>query len=261
MLRKPGCGTRLNCLHFGLGAFLLFAWAAPAAAQTAETVEGLGPRNGRWELEYVGQFGNAQGTPDKRQHSGQSFYGVTDRLALGGETQLSYRSGPLVKEDRLYFDYDSAIAIARFSDPERDPIGLGLWVQAGLDVSDGELARIEARFIAEKRTPRWWGQANLMLRRVNEGKQEGGLAAYAFRVRYALGTSTWVGAEASGQALELGGFSRDALDRGHFLGPNLTHRFRIGGDNELHLGASYLRRVDEHRGLRNLVQVSAALRF
>ncbi|HEY0086978.1 MAG TPA: hypothetical protein VGB65_13860 [Allosphingosinicella sp.] len=260
-MRTPvGTKLRLTWLSRCAVALLLLA-GLPAAAQEAETVEGLGPENGEWELEYVGQFGKAKGTPDKRQHSGQSFYGVTDRLALGGETQLSYRSGPLVRNDRLYFDYDSAIAIFRFSDAEEDPIGLGLWVQAGLDLSDGELARLEAQLIAEKKTPRWWAQGNLMLRRVNERAQEGGLIAYAARGRRAVGPATWLGVEASGQAAELGGFRRDPLDKGHFIGPNLTHRIALPRDNDLQLGVAYLHRWDEHRGLRNLLQVSGTLRF
>lgn len=261
MMSKPGHRTSTSRLPAALGALLLLLGGVPAAAQTAETVEGLGPENGDWELEYVGDFGDANGSKSKRQHSGQSFYGVKDWLALGGETQLSYRSGPLVPQDRLYFDYDSAIAIIRFSDPEKDPIGLGLWVQAGLDVSDGELARLEARMIAEKKTSSWWGQANLMLRRVNEGRQEGGYVAYAVRVRHALGSSTWIGAEASGQALELGGFRREPLDKGHYLGPNLMQEVALGRDDRLRLGVSYLHRLDEHQGLRNLLQISAALRF
>jgi hypothetical protein len=260
-MRAP-VGTKLRLTWLArCAAALLLLTGLPAAAQEAETVEGLGPDDGEWELEYVGQFGEAGGTRDKRQHSGQSFYGVTDRLALGGETQLSYRSGPLVRNDRLYFDYDSAIAIFRFSDAEEDPIGLGLWVQAGLDLSDGELARLEARLIAEKKTPRWWAQGNLMLRRVNERAQEGGLIAYAARARRAIGPATWLGVEASGQAAELGGFRRDPLDRGHFIGPNLTHRIALPRDNDLQLGVTYLRRWDEHRGLRNLLQVSGTLRF
>ncbi len=261
MISKPARKARTSRFPGAVGALLLLLTGVPAAAQTAETVEGLGPENGNWELEYVGEFGDANGSKDKRQHSGQSFYGVKDWLALGGETQLSYRSGPLVRKDRLYFDYDSAIAILRFSDAEKDPVGLGLWLQAGLDASDGEFARLEARFIAEKKTPRWWGQANLMLRRVNEGKQEGGYAAYAFRLRHALGASTWIGAEASGQALELGGFRREPLDKGHYLGPNLMHEIPLAGDDRLRLGVSFLHRLDEHQGLRNLLQVSAGLRF
>jgi hypothetical protein len=261
MIGRPAQKPSTSRLRDSLGAVLLLLTCVPAAAQTAETVEGLGPQQGDWELEYVGEFGDANGSKDKRQHSGQSFYGVKDWLALGGETQLSYRSGPLVKQDRLYFDYDSAIAIVRFSDPEKDPVGLGFWVQAGLDVSDGELARLEARFIAEKKALHWWGQANLMIRRVNQEKQEGGYVAYALRLRHAIGSSTWIGGEASGQMLELGGFAREPLEKGHYLGPNLMQEIGLGNHARLRLGVSYLHRLDEHQGLQNLLQISAALRF
>jgi hypothetical protein len=229
-------------------------------AQNAETVEGLGPDDGHWELEYVGQFGDANGSVDRRQHSGQSFYAISPGLAIGGETQLSYRSGPLVN-DRLYFDYDSAIAIVRFAHAEEDPVGLGLWLQAGLDASDGEIARLEGRVIAEKKTPRWWAEGNLMLRRVNEREQEGGVIAYSARLRHALEPDTWLGIEASGQALELGGFNRKPLDRGQFLGPSFAREIALRGDAQLQLGITYLRRLDDHQGLRNLLQIVAGLRF
>ena len=173
MIAESAPTSRSSRFAAFVGPLLLLLAPVGATAQEAESVEGLGPDDGDWELEYVGQFGDAKGSADKRKHSGQSFYGVTKSLAIGGETQLSYRSGPFVREDRLYFDYDSAIAILRFSNAE-DPVGLGLWIQAGLDLSDGELARLEARLIAEKKSPRWWAQANLMLRRVNEDEQEGG---------------------------------------------------------------------------------------
>ena len=259
MTGKFAYTRRMRRLSASLIGLLGLALAAPAMAQGVETVESLGPDNGDWELEYEGQIGDANGSDDARQHSGQSFYGVTDWLALGGETQLSYRSGPLV-EDRLYFDYDSAVAIVRFSDAAEDPLGVGVWLQASLD-SDGELARLEARLIAEKKLPQWWGQANLMLRRVNEEKQEGGYVAYSARLRRAVGPATWVGIEASGQAIELGGFGQDPLDKGHFAGPNLMHEFTLGGDDKLELGVSYLHRLDEHRGLRNLFQITAALQL
>ena len=258
---EPLPNIRIGAILVRLVALLLGLAAVPAGAQTAENVEGLGPEDGAWELEYVGQVGNAKGSRDKRQHSGQSFYGVTDWLALGGETQLSYRARPDRRSDRLYFDYDSAIGIFRFSDPEADPVGLGLWIQAGLDMSDGELARLEARLIADRRTASWRGQANLMLRRINEGRQEGVIAAYALRLRHRILGSTWAGVETSGQMFELSGFNLNPLDKGHYLGPNVMHRFEIGRENNLDLQVSYLHRLDKHQGLRNLLQVSGTLRF
>jgi hypothetical protein len=249
-----------TCLAARIASVLLLLSAVPCQAQNPETVEGLGPGAGDWELEYVGQVADANGSDDERQHSGQSFYGVNEWLAVGGETQLSYRSGPLVREDRLYFGYDSAAAIIRFSDAEDDPLGLGLWLQAGLD-SDGELARLEARLIAEKKAHGWWAQGNLLLRRMNEGAQEGAYVAYAARLSRALGPSSWLGVEASGQAAELSGFRRESLDKGHFVGPSLTREFSLGADDRLELGLSWLHRLDNHDGARNFFQVTAALKL
>jgi hypothetical protein len=251
--------TAAACLAARITSVLLLLSAVPCKAQNPETVEGLGPAAGDWEFEYVGQLADANGSDDERQHSGQSFYGVNEWLAVGGETQLSYRSGPLVQEDRLYFGYDSAAAIIRFSDAD-DPLGLGLWLQAGLD-SDGELARLEARLIAEKKARGWWAQGNLLLRRMNEGAQEGAYVAYAARLSHALGPSSWLGVEASGQAAELGGFRRKLLDKGHFVGPSLTREFPLGADDRLELGLSWLHRLDHHEGTRNLFQVTAALKL
>ena len=241
-------------------ALLMLAAAVPVAAQTSETVEGLGPKDGDWELDYVGQFAHANGSNDERQHSGQSFYGVTDWLALGGETKLAYRSGPLVREDRLYFDYDSAVAIVRFSQADEDPVGLGLWLQAGLD-SDGELARLEARLIAEKRTRSWWAQGNVIVRRVNEGREEGTHLAYAARLSHAVADDVWLGVEASGQAAELGGFHRRSFEKAQYLGPMVGHEIALGGDNRLRLNVTWLRRLDEREGARDLFQLTAALKF
>ena len=248
-----------RCSCFVIAAVLIAA-AVPAAAQNAESVEGLGPDRRDWELEYVGQFADANGSDDERRHSGQSFYGVTDWLALGGETRLGYRSGPLVAEDRLYFDYDSAVAILRFSRADEDPVGVGLWLQAGLD-SDGEVARLEARLIAEKKTVSWWAKANLIVRRVNEGAREGTHLAYAARLSHAVGNGIRLGIEASGQPAELGGFHREGYERAHYFGPTVARDFGLGGDNRLWLEASWLRRLDRAEGVRNLFQLTAGLRF
>jgi hypothetical protein len=249
-----------------LVAALLLATAASAGAETPEVVVGLGPGNGDWLLKYEGQLGNANGSDEPRRHSGSSFYGVTDWLAIGGETMLGYRSGPRVPEDRLYFDYDSAIAILRFSDARDDPVGVGLWLQASLD-SDGEVARLEARMIAEKRTPTWWAEGNVMFRRVNEEEKEGAYAAYSARIGRAVAPGTWLGLETSGQGFRLSGFSREPLDRSRYAGVNLRQEVPLGGDDSVTLGASLLHRIDggpgpgRGEGIRNLVQLVGELRF
>jgi hypothetical protein len=239
---------------------LLLLCAAPAPAQSPETVEGLGPANGDWELEYVGQFGDPDGSDAPRQHSGQSFYGVTDGFAIGGETLLSYRSGPLVEEDRIYFDYDSVVGIFRFSDAERDPVGAGLWLQAGLD-ADGELARLEARLIIEKKSPSWWLQANAMLRRVNEEAEEGAHLAYAGRARFAALPDLWLGLEASGQAVRISGFEREPFRESHYAGPTAAYELALSRKVEAMLGLAYLRRIDSDRGFSDVIQLSGSFRF
>jgi hypothetical protein len=243
-----------------LAAFALLAAASPALAEGPEQIQGLGPKKGEWVLNYTGQFGSARGTDAARQHSGQSFYGLSDRVSIGGETALGYRSGPLVEEDRLYFDYDSVIALVRFSDAEEDPIGTGFWLQAALD-SDGEVARLEARGIVEKKTETFHAEGNVMLRRVNEEAQEGAYIAYAGRLSWSPAHGTWIGAEASGQAARLAGFTREPLEKSHYLGPNIRHEFELGGDKSLELGLSYLRRIDSDEGLWSVFQLSGELRF
>lgn len=173
----------------------VFSLHAPLRAAGPEEIEQLQLRKGDWLLGYHGNFGKPDSS-GAREHSGRAFYGVTDMLALGGELQASYRSGPSV-DDRLYFDFDSVVALLTFSDREQDPIGAGLWLQAGLD-TDGEVAQLEARLILERKTPHIWARANAMLRRINEESDEGTLVAYGGAMQYAATDQLWLGVEASG---------------------------------------------------------------
>ena len=135
-----------------------------AIAANPEQVQDLGPKKGETSVQYVGQLADAKGTEEAREHSLQLLYALSDRLALGTEVQFSYRSGPDVR-DGFRPDYGSAVAVVRFSDAEEDPIGTGLWLQAGLD-TDGEFATLESRFILEKKTEAWQMKGNVILRRV-----------------------------------------------------------------------------------------------
>ncbi len=250
--------SRATRFTVSTAAAAMLAAAGAARAESPEVVQGLGPEDGEIQLQYSGQFGDANGSDVGREHSGQSFWGVTDRFAIGGETLLSYRSGPLVEEDRVYFDYDSVIGIVRFGDAAKGP-GVGVWLQAGLD-ADGELARLEARLLVERRTPRWWGMANVMLRRVNEEAQEGAYVAYGGRLSYALAERTWVGLEASGQAFRVAGFDGEPIELAQYAGPGVMQEFSLLGA-DVQLGVTYLRRLDRDSGLRNVFQVSGELRF
>ena len=232
--------------------------AAPALAGGPEQIEQLQVRRGDWLLEYYGQFGEANGSDEGREHSGTAFYGLTDGLAIGGELQTSYRSGPEIN-DRLYFDFDSVVALLTFADPEQGPVGAGVWLQAGLD-TDGELAQLEARLILEKRTDRVWARANTMLRRINEEDEEGTLVAYGAAVQFAAAERLWLGVEGSGQAFRVSGFNQQPFKDGHYLGPSLNYELELTSQTTLDVGLAYFRRLDSD-DLRDTARLSLQLTF
>jgi len=238
-------------------ALLSFA-GTPAAAANPEQVQDLGPKKGETGTQYVGQLSDADGTDEAREHSLQFLHGFSDSLALGGELQLGYRSGPEAANG-FSVDYGSAIAVLRFSDAENDTVGAGLWLQAGLD-TDGELATLESRFILEKKTDDWWAQGNAIVRRVNDEQEEGSYLAYSARASRSLGKSLWLGVESSGQVARISGFQQEPFDSAVYVGPSLFYEGEIG-NREAIFGLSYLHRVDEHEPLRNVFQLSAELGF
>jgi hypothetical protein len=247
-----------TCLGLLAGLAALMGSTAPVHAAGPEQIEQLQLRRGDWRLGYYGQFGELDGSDEARQHSGTAFYGVTDTLALGGELQTRYRSGPGI-DDRLYFAFDSAAALLTFSDREQDAVGAGLWLQAGMD-SDGELARLEARAIVERKRPQVWARANAMLRRINQEDAEGTLLAYGSALQYAVVRRLWLGAEASGQAFRVAGFSRQAFEEGHYLGPSLNYELELGPSASLEVGIAYFRRLDADE-LRDTARLSLQLTF
>jgi hypothetical protein len=239
-----------------LAAAALAGLSAAAHGAGPEQVEGLQPRAGEWLLEYFGTFG--AGSSEGREHSGIAFYGVTDFLAVGGELQTRYRSGAGV-DDGLRFDYDSVVALLRFSDPEVASVGTGLWLQAGLD-SDGEVARLEARLIVQKETPALRARGNVMLRRDNQEDEEGALVAYSGTMQGRISERLALGVEGSGEAFRVAGFDRQPFEEGHWLGPAATIDFPLGGDAEFTVGLAYLRRLDPGE-LRDNARVQLLLRF
>lgn len=242
-----------------VGALLWLAAPCLACAGEPEMVKDLGPAEGEWQFDYVGQFGDLDRPGEGRRHTGQSFYGLGDAVAVGGETLLEYRPRRATGNARMFFEYDSVVAIVRFRRPVGDDLGAGVWLQAGLD-EDGEMARIEARGIVEKRGPVWWVQGNLAARRVNEGRAEGTHLVYAAQVSRAVGRGLWLGLETSGQTLDVSGFNRDRLNKGQYLGPRLLSEFSLGGRARGRLGLNYLRRLDSG-SLRNTVQLTGGIRF
>src|SRR4051812_3523244 len=104
----------LGGLRLLSGCALMVAGAVSAAPP--EMIKDLGPAAGEWQLDYSGQLGEVSHGREGRQHSGQSFYGLSGALAVGGETMLGFRSRSNSRNSRLFFDYDSAVAIVRFGD-------------------------------------------------------------------------------------------------------------------------------------------------
>jgi hypothetical protein len=200
---------------------LLFG-AVPAFAQVEE-IDQVEPGKGEWQAETLGSYG---GTDD---HQIEVIAGVTDRLVLGMQAEFEGRRlegwGP--------------VALYRFSDPETSPVGLGLETQIEID-RGGRLGEAELRGIVDRRSPNWWVQANLMLRHQRDEGKRGTNLAYAASVQHALGDKAWLGIEASGRAVRLGGDPEAAAQGEHYAGPSLT--VELGGDT-VELGAAWLQRL------------------
>ena len=86
-------------------------------------------------------------------------------------------------------------------------MGAGIMASVRLDDS-GTLSEAEARLIVEQQSEKWWGQANIMLRHVNEDGERGELLAYGWNISHAIADSVWLGVEGSGQAARLGACRR-----------------------------------------------------
>ena len=207
-------------------ALCLLGAAAPALADGPEQLDQIEPARGHWQLEYYGAFG---------VHAGEAVFGVTDQLVLGGEAEFEGRRGGL----RL--DTVSAVALYRFADPDKAPLGVGLELQGGIDRA-GRFAEAEARLILERRSPRWWVQFDAIGRHSRDGGTSGTGLAYSASASRALRDGIWLGVEASGQMARLSG-DAELTPRGqHYIGPSLTIE-REAGETGLELGFAWLQRV------------------
>lgn len=200
---------------------LLFV-AAPAFAQVEE-LDQVEPGKGEWQAEYLGSFGGQD------DHQLELITGVTDKLVLGVQAEF---------EGRVLEGW-GPVALYRFSDPEEKPVGLAAETQIEID-RGGRLGEAELRGIVERRTPAWWLQANVMLRYQRDDGARGTNVAYATSVQHALGEKAWLGIEASGRALRLGGDAQAAPQGEHYVGPSLTLEL---ADEKLELGAAWLQRL------------------
>lgn len=225
-------------------AIALTLGASPIQAGGPEQLDQLEPARGEWQAEYYGQFGGSE--KEGRQHSLELFYGLSERFSLGVEVAGEREDG------RMEFDEASLIGLMQFSDAEDDPLGTGLMISAGID-SGGRISELEARFISEKITERWWAQANIMLRRVDEEDVRGEMLAYGWSLSRSLSKTFWLGLEGSGQAARLGGFEQ-GFKAAHFAGPSATIQVEAGEGREIEIGLAYFRRL-HHEGPRDTARL------
>lgn len=225
---------------------VIVALALPLAAHAQrgpEQIEQLEPEAGEWQLQYSGAYGGADG------HEVEIGRGVGRHWALGLGAEVEAVDGHLELDDL------AAVALVRLVEPEDRPVGLGLMGEVSVDRS-GRFAGAELRAIAESRSPRWWLQANLMLRHRREDGEAGTNLAYVASVQRGP-APFWYGIEASGRALRLGGDEDAAPARQHYLGPSVTYRAERSA---LELGVAWMARI-AGRGAPSGPRVFAQLDF
>ena len=199
----------------------LAAVPASALASTPEQLEQLEPDGGEWQFEYSTLLG--VGSED--EHSFQMLRGISDHLAIGVEVEAEYSAGT------LEFEGVAPTVLYRFSDAS-DRVGVGIAAQVQFD-GDLSMVSAEARLIVEKKTRFWWGQGNLIARRVREERGSESVLAYGWGLSRSIGSDLWIGAEGSGGLVRLDG---------HFVGPSFSAELEIGS-SELEIGVAWLHRV------------------
>jgi hypothetical protein len=205
---------------------------ARALASGPEELEQLEPENGETQLEYYALVGS----DGEDEHEVQALHGFSDNIALGVEIE------GVSNGDGFEVEGVAPTALIVFSDAEAKPFGFGLELQAEFE---GEIAlgALQARVIAERRTPGWWAQANLMLRHQREDGASATGIAYAWGLSRAIREGIWLGLESSGQAARLTGSSALFADGNHFLGPSLTFEPRLGAGRQVELGLAWSHRI------------------
>ncbi|MCP3728911.1 hypothetical protein M9978_00565 [Sphingomonas sp. MG17] len=204
-------------------AALLFA--SPVLAQGPESLDQLEPGGGEVQLEWLGDFGG------EGEQGLELLFGVSDMLVIGAEAEFE---GP---REGLVFEEASAVVMWRFADPGDVPVGLGLMGEVAVD-RGGRVSGLEARGIVEVQRGGWWLQGNAMLRHMREDGERGTGLAYSASVQRDVG-GLFVGIEASGQAVRLGG----EFGLGHYAGPSVTFEHEFGDEREVEIGLAWLERL------------------
>jgi hypothetical protein len=212
-----------------VAALFLLAAPVPALAAGPEQLDQIEPGKGEWQAELFGVYGGEQA------HAIEALYGVSDRIAVGMEIEAERDGG------RLHVDTLAATILFRLSDPEDAPLGVGIKLQGAFG-NGARLAEAEARLILERRTARWWVQADAIVRHARDDGEAGTGLAYAGSLQRTLGGDIWFGVEASGQLARLGGEAALAPGGQHHLGPSLTVERRLGRGG-IEFGLAYLQRI------------------
>lgn len=207
----------------------LLALSPPALAQGPESLDQLEPGAGEVQMEWLGDFGG------EGEQGLELLIGLSDRLMIGAEAEFE---GP---RDGLVFEEAAAVLMVRFADPEDAPVGLGVMGEVAIG-RGGRLAGLEARGIIERQSERWWLQGNAMLRHAREDGARGTGIAYSASAQREAG-GLWLGVEASGQLLRIGGAPELAPQGSHYAGPSLTVEREFGADSEVEIGLAWLQRL------------------
>lgn len=228
----------LHCLTLW-GLALLAAAPSPVRAGGPEQLEQLEPEGGEWQFEYSSLFGESED-----EHSLQVLLGISDHWAIGVEAEAEWSAGDLA------FEGVSPTVLYRFSDSS-EAIGIGVGAQIELD-GDLKMASAEARLILEKKTDLWWGQGNLIARRVREDGESGTALAYAWGVSRSAGKDVWIGAEGSGWGGRLSGSASAIPGGAHFIGP--------AGESEVEVGVAWQHRI-AGKGPRHAARLTVQFDF
>ena len=208
--------------------------SSAALSQSIEQLDQLELATGSWQAEYFGEFGKGD---FGRSNAFELLFGLGDQIAAGIEVEYEHEDGKLSLEEI------GVTALLSFADPEESKLGLGVSVGAS---SDGHrISELELRLIAEKRIEDWWGQGNLIVRRVHEEDGKSSLIAYAWNLSHRFAGPVWFGFEGSGQLMRFAD-SRGRFDAGHFVGPALTIELEpVDEANgvETKIGLAWFRRV------------------
>jgi hypothetical protein len=233
-------------------ALIVGATIAPTEvqAETPEHLDQLEPGNGEWQVEYAGQFGSSETV--ERPHGIEAYRGISDAIAVGVEIEGEVDDG-----DFRVGEFGLSL-LTRFGSQEEGELGTGALLSASID-DEGNLSEAEARVIVEQKGDAWWGQANAMLRHVNEGGEKGELLAYGWNISRAVTDNVWLGVEGSGQAARLGGFA-GGFERAHFAGPALLVELEPAEDKELEIGLAWFRRLGDN-GARNTARLFVQFGF